>query len=266
MAGSALVELFAGELRRARSAAGLSQESLGQQISYSGSLIAAVEQGRRLPRPDFTARCDEALRTDGLLGRIREQLSREVLLPWFREWARIEQEATVLRSYQPLVVPGLLQTEEYARALLTGAGRFTDEQAEQLVAARLERQAVLGRPTPPQLVVVLDEFVLRRPVGGPAVMGAQLAHLAEVGRRFHVHLHVVPVAAGAYPGLNGAFVVATTADGEDVAYLDNQLQGHAVSHGPDVLSLLRTWESVRAEALPARASADLIEEAARAWS
>ncbi|MEV1144376.1 DUF5753 domain-containing protein [Micromonospora sp. NPDC049799] len=116
------------------------------------------------------------------------------------------------------------------------------------------------------MVAVIDEYVLRRPVGGGHVMREQLRHLAEMSGRHHIHLHVVPAAVGSYPGLNGAFVVATTPDGDDVAYLDNQLQGHVVPHGPDVLSLVRTWESVRAEALSARQSAELIEEAAQAWT
>lgn len=225
-----------------------------------------VEQCRRIPRPEFAQRCDEALKTDGLLSRIRERMSREVLLPWFREWVRIEQEATVLRTYQPLVLPGLLQTEEYARALLRGSHRFTEDGIEQQVTARMDRQVVLHRTDPPQLVVVLDETVLCRAVGGPAVMRNQLQHLVETSASHCVHLHVVPAAAGAYPGLSGPFVIATLPDHDELAYLDNQLLGHIVHSVPDVLSLVRTWESVRAEALPQRQSIELIEEAARAWS
>src|SRR4051794_4605096 len=109
--------LFAGELRLARTAAGLSQEALAQQISYSPSLVAMVEQCNRLPAADFVERCDAMLGTNGLLSRIRQAITQEMLLPWIREWVAIEAEATVLRSYQPLVVPGLLQTEGYVRAL-----------------------------------------------------------------------------------------------------------------------------------------------------
>ena len=258
--------LFAGELRRARTALGLSQEALGQQINYSASLVAMVEQCRRMPRADFAERCDEVLGTGGLLGRIREVMLQEALLPWFREWVAIEQEATTLYSYQPLVVPGLLQTEQYARALLKGAGRFTDDQIDRQVAARLERQHVLTRDEPPQFVSVLDEFVLRRPVGGPKVMREQLRHLIEVGRRPLTHLHVVPSGAGAYVGLNGAFVIATCQNGDEVAYLDNQLKGHIVGRAVDVLSLRQTWEAVRAEALPHRQSLDLIAKVAEEWT
>jgi transcriptional regulator with XRE-family HTH domain len=261
-----MLELFAGELRRLRERAGLSQETLGQKISYSASLVAAVEQCRRPPREEFTDRCDAALGSDGLLGRIRDALIKESLLPWFREWVTIEAEATALRNFEPLVVPGLLQTEAYARALYEGAAQLAGEEIEQPLAARLARQAVLDRPAPPQLVVVLDYTVLERPVGGPKVMQEQLRHLVETARRPRVHLHIVPKGTGAYPGLNGAFVIATQPQGGDIAYLDNQLTGMIVERTVDVHSLRQIWESVRAEAMPHGASLKLISEAAESWT
>ncbi|MFG1832858.1 helix-turn-helix domain-containing protein [Micromonospora chersina] len=261
-----MLELFAGELRRLRGDAGLSQEALGERVNYSASLVAAVEQCRRPPREEFAQRCDEALRAGGLLVRIRDALIRESLMPWFREWVSIEQEATALRSFQPLVVPGLLQTEAYARALYEGAAQLAGEEIEQPLAARLARQSVLNRPGPPQFVAVLDYTVLERPVGGPKVMREQLRHLADVGRRPRVHLHVVPRGTGAYPGVNGAFVLATPPDGDDVGYLDNQLHGTIVERTVDVNSLRQIWESVRAEAMPHGATLAAISEAAEQWT
>ncbi|TDC30736.1 helix-turn-helix transcriptional regulator [Micromonospora sp. KC213] len=261
-----IMELFAGELRRLRSDAGLSQEALAERVNYSASLVAAVEQCRRAPREEFARRCDDVLAGGGLLVRIREAVLRESLMPWFREWVAIEQEATALRSFQPLVVPGLLQTEAYARALYEGAAQFVGEVLEQQLAARLARQAVLDRPAPPQLVVVLDQAVLDRPVGGPKVMGEQLRHLVEVGRRIRVHLHLVPREAGAYPGLNGAFVLATPPDGDDLGYLDNQMHGTIVERTADVNSLRQIWESVRAEAMPHGATLAAISKAAEQWT
>ncbi|MEU7926999.1 helix-turn-helix transcriptional regulator [Micromonospora sp. NPDC049801] len=261
-----MLELFAGELRRLRTVAGLSQEALSERINYSASLVAAVEQCRRPPRLEFTERSDRVLDADGLLLRIRETMIRESVMPWFREWVTIEQEATALRSFQPLVLPGLLQTEGYARALHQGASPLLGDEMEQQVAARMQRQGILSREKPPLFVAVLDDTVLERPVGGPAVMREQLQHLIEVGRRPRVHLHLVPRSVGAYPGLNGAFVIATPADGEDVAYLDNPLQGTVVERTADVLSLRQSWESVRAEALSHRQTLDVITEAAAAWT
>ncbi|MFI6332574.1 Scr1 family TA system antitoxin-like transcriptional regulator [Micromonospora chersina] len=261
-----MLELFAGELRRLRTRAGLSQEALGEQISYSASLVAAVEQCRRPPRGEFAERCDGVLQSDGLLGRIREALIRESLMPWFREWVTIEQEAVTLCSFQPLVLPGLLQTEAYAQALYEGASQFVGDQLEQQVAARLARQQILRREAPPQLVAVLDYTVLERPIGGPKVMREQLLHLLEVAHRPKVHLHVVPKGTGAYLSLNGAFVIATPPQGDDIVYLDNQLQGTIVERTADVHSFRQTWESVRAEAMPRGATLRLISEAAESWA
>ncbi|MFY1671936.1 helix-turn-helix domain-containing protein [Plantactinospora sp. WMMB334] len=261
-----MLELFAGELRRLRTAAGLSQEALGERIRYSASLVAGVEQCRRPPREEFTLRCDDALGTDGLLGRIRAAVLRESLMPWFREWVTIEQEAVALCSFEPMVLPGLLQTEAYARALHEGASQLVGDAMEQQVAARLARQEILRRETPPQLVAVLDYTALERPVGGPQVMREQLRYLLEVAARPRVHLHVVPKGVGAYPGLNGAFVIATPPEGGDLAYLDNQLHGTIVERTADVHSVRQTWESVRAEAMPHGATLTLISEAAKSWS
>ncbi|PYC64258.1 DNA-binding protein [Micromonospora arborensis] len=261
-----MLELFAGELRRLRTTAGLSQEALSERINYSASLVAAVEQCRRPPRLEFTERSDRVLDADGLLLRIRETMIRESVMPWFREWVTIEQEATALRSFQPLVLPGLLQTEAYARALYVGASQLAEHQVDQPVAARLQRQEILAREEPPLFVAVLDHTVLERPVGGPAVMREQLRHLLKVGRRPRVHLHLVPRDVGAYPGLNGAFVIATPPDGDDVAYLDNPLQGTVIERQVDVRSLRQSWESVRAEAMSHGQTLRMISEAAEAWT
>ncbi|MFC4106107.1 Scr1 family TA system antitoxin-like transcriptional regulator [Micromonospora zhanjiangensis] len=263
---SPLFDLFAGELRRLRTAAGLSQEALGEKINYSASLVAAVEQCRRPPRLEFAERADAVLGADGLLLRIRAALLREVVLPWFREWVAIEREATGLCSFEPLVVPGLLQTEDYARALHEGASQLVGEPMEQQVAARLERQSVLTRPNPPLLVAVLDYTVIERPVGGPKVMRDQLRHLVEVGSRTRVHLHLVPRDVGAYPGLNGAFVLATPPDADEIGYLDNQLHGTFVERTADVRSLRQSWEAVRAEAVSHGQTIKMISEAAEAWT
>ncbi|GAB3804063.1 hypothetical protein GCM10027605_27270 [Micromonospora zhanjiangensis] len=137
---------------------------------------------------------------------------------------------------------------------------------EQQVAARLERQSVLTRPNPPLLVAVLDYTVIERPVGGPKVMRDQLRHLVEVGSRTRVHLHLVPRDVGAYPGLNGAFVLATPPDADEIGYLDNQLHGTFVERTADVRSLRQSWEAVRAEAVSHGQTIKMISEAAEAWT
>lgn len=265
MSPSPMQALFAGELRRARDAKGLTQQALGDAIQYSGSMVALVEQGRRVPGRDFTRRCDEALPTDGLLERIRTKIKEESLLPWFREWAGFEQEAVGLRNYENNFVPGLLQAEEYARALHLGGSPLSAEEIDEQVAARMERQAVLTRERPPQFVAVMDDHVLRRPIGGPKVMHGQLVRLVEMGELPHVSLHVIPSDVGMHAGLDGAFAIATLPDGEDVAYLDHQLKGHVIQCPTEVLALRQRWEAVRAEALPHRQTMEVIMEAAKSW-
>ena len=138
---------------------------------------------------------------------------------------------------------------------------------ERRVEGRLERQAVLAGERPPQLVAVLDEHVLRRPVGGPLVMREPLLRLVKVATEHpRVRLHVVPAEVGAYPGVAGAFVLATLPSGEDVGYLDDQLKGQVIDHVEDVLAVRSAWESIQGEALPPRQSIDLLAEVAKSWS
>ena len=136
-AGASPLALFGAELRHYRTAAGLSQEQLGDQIGYSAALVGAVETARRMPTEDFTARCDlvDELDTGGALLRLRahlrDQLHRQVWPPWFREWPSIEREALSLRTWELAVIPGLLQTADYARAILRGVlPDATDEEVE----------------------------------------------------------------------------------------------------------------------------------------
>ncbi len=175
--GSAL-GLFAAELRHARTAGELTQEALAEKIACSPSLVGMIETGRRIPTLDLAQRCDEALGTSGVLTRMHKLVATEAYPSWFRPWVELEKAATSLRSWQPMIVDGLLQTAEYARAVLRAARPHDrDEMIEQLVAARMDRQAILERDDLPRLWVVPDESVLTRPVGDPDVMTAQLDRL-----------------------------------------------------------------------------------------
>lgn len=246
-----IAEIFVDELRRARQAAGISQEQLAEMIQYSPSQVAMVETGKRSPSRDFAARCDKALGTGGLLVRLQERLLKLESTPqWFRPWLEIEPQATSLRTYGPLLVPGLLQTERYASALLRDEAR---------VATRMERQRILDGLE--SFVVVIDEAAVTRPVGGPEVMAEQLDRLLTDERAV---VHVVPAGTGYYTGLDGAFTLAVL-DGSEVAVLDNRLRGQVVEL-PEDLSVIRTaWEAVRSEALPRGQSRRLLEEVCERW-
>jgi len=259
--------MFAEELKAHRELAGLSQVQLGELIAYSPSLVAKIETCGQVPSRDFADRCDKALGTPGTFVRMQRQCTRVAYPGWFWPYLDREAEATVLRSWQPLVVDGLLQTEEYARAMLrAGRPRDSDEKIDQLVTARLDRQAILSREAPPDLWVIIDEGVLRRPVGEPGVMTGQLDRLLVAARQPGVTVQVMPVAAGAHPGLLGSLVIASFDSAPDIAYLDNALTGQLVEQREDVKNVQMLYDTLRAEALAPRASEQLITEVVGEWT
>ncbi len=248
--------IFLGrELRRAREAAGMSQTQLAETINYAPSFVSMVETASRLPKKDFTEACDRTLNTGGILTRLlTELIARDGAPEWFWPWLDVEREAISLRSFHPLVVYGLLQIADYSRALIRSWELGSDEQTEQAVNARLERQQILAKSEPPMLVAVMDEVVLRRPVGGAEVMRKQLDHLTEMSRQPNIIIQVVPLSAGEYSGLAGPFVLAETAGSGDVAYMENALSGQTVEQPEQVAQIAKRWEALRAEALPHKQS------------
>ncbi|MGV9980775.1 Scr1 family TA system antitoxin-like transcriptional regulator [Micromonospora wenchangensis] len=250
-------------LRVAMAERGETVESLAHQVGVDPKTAGRWLSAGRVPHPRTR------VAVAGILGREPAELWPEPYrrrdLPWFRPWAELEQDAVSIRSYQSLVLPGLVQTEDYARVVLRAGGHSAGE-VEQLVASRLARQIVLDRDPPPQLVVVIDEAVLCRLVGDRAVMARQVEHLATTADREYVQVRVIPADGPWYSGLAGAFMLARLPDGAEVAYLDNQLRGELVTESADVVSLGRRWESVAGEALSARQSISLIREAVKRWT
>ncbi|MEU1601712.1 helix-turn-helix transcriptional regulator [Micromonospora matsumotoense] len=251
-------------LRVAMAERGETVESLAHQVGVDPKTAGRWLSSGRVPHP--LTRVAVA----GILGREPAELWPEPYrrrdLPWFRPWAELEQDATSIRSYQSLLVPGLLQTEEYARAVLSTGGLLPPDEVAQLVGGRLERQVLLDRVPPAQLVFVIDEVVLHRVVGDRSTMAQQVGHLAAVAGREHVQVRVIPRGGPWHTGLAGPFMLARLPDGSEVAYLDNQLRGELVTESADVASLGRRWESVAGEALPARRSHELIREAVERWT
>jgi DNA-binding XRE family transcriptional regulator len=260
------LDFFGAEVRRWRNAAGMSQEQLGQRIGYSAALVGRVELGERSPSLDFAEGCDRTMpAADGLFGRLYE-LARhwEGGYPsWFAEWVEAERRATTLRTWQPLLVPGLLQTPEYARALfLAWHGSDSDDQVDQLVNGRIERQAIFQREDPPSLWAVLDEGVLRRRIGSAPTMRGQLLHLLEVSERSTITVQVVPAEAGAHVGLLGAFSLAAFPNAPGIVYLDTPDQGQIMERPSAVAKISEIFDQARAEALPRGVSRDLIRKVA----
>ena len=258
--------VFGAELRYYRTRAAVSQKDLASKATVSHDVISKIETGERPPAEDFPPRLDAIpeLDTRGALTRLWNHLKkgqRQRLHGWFQEWADIEAQATVLRWYEPLVVPGLLQTEDYARAILSVRPDGNLADLDEQVAARLARQSVLDRPNAPQLWCVLDEGVLRRAIGGPKVMRSQLYRLAEAAEYPKTTIQVIPF-GGAHAGLLAHFVIAGRDGQPPVVYLETAAEGH-VTDSPSVTNhVALSFDRLRAEALPWASSRDVIRKVA----
>lgn len=263
------LETFADELRAQREAAGLTQEQLAKLMGYSTSVVAKLETCRTVPSRTHAEQADEALKAPGTFVRLRKAMGNGAYEPWVRAFLEMEERATVLRSWEPLVVPGLLQTEAYARALIRG-GRPADSDAviEQLLAARMARQEIWDRsePAPPILSVILGEAVLWQRVGDASVMGGQLGHLLETAANPRITIQVMPFAAAAHPNLLGPVVVASFENDPDAVYLDNALDGQLTERRREVARVALLYETLARESLSPGESASLIMRRQEEWT
>ncbi|WP_326821987.1 helix-turn-helix transcriptional regulator [Streptosporangium sp. NBC_01639] len=263
---ASVMAYWGSELRRLREAMGWSQQELAKRTAYSTSLVGLVETAMRAPTRKFAQRCDEVLETGGALIKLWPLIGRESSPTWVRSLFELEWEARTLRNYQLAVVPGLLQTEDYARTL-TRLGRPFDtvEQVEEMVTVRMQRQRLLDRPEPPILFVLLDEAVLARPIGGARVMREQLEHLLEATARPRVTLQVIPFEVGAYPGLAGPMLVLSFRGAPDVVYMENAENAQLLTDPARVDPLSAQFDALRSWALPQAASAAFIEKRMSSW-
>jgi transcriptional regulator with XRE-family HTH domain len=258
--------VFGAELRFYRTRANLSQKDLAALVHVSNDVISKIETGERPPAEDFPPRLDALpeLDTRGALTRLWDHLKKgqkQRLYGWFQEWADIEAQATVLRWYEPLVVPGLLQTEDYARAILSARPDGNLAELEEQVAARMARQTILDRTGAPQLWSILDEGVLHRAIGGPKVMRSQLYRLAEVSEHPRTTIQVIPF-CGAHAGLLAHFVIADLDSAPSVAYLETAAEGIVTDSSSAVNRVALRFDRLRAEAESRSASRDLIKKVA----
>lgn len=234
-------------LKRAMQESGVTGESLARTIGVDPRTVARWVSGERVPHPRHRAAVADVLGCD-----IFDLWPDQRQTPaWLRPWLEVEREATTLRAFELALVPGLLQTEAYARAVLSTWGHDPEEK-EELVAGRMHRQKVLSGDKPPHCTFVLDETALRR--GTPEIMRDQLRRLLDLGERSTIH--VVPLGAEFYAGQAGPFTLATV-DGRTLGVLEDPLTGRVTD---DTEALLRGWEAVRSVALPARSSRAMIEK------
>jgi transcriptional regulator with XRE-family HTH domain len=264
--GSSPAAFLGAELRRARVAASMSQEQLSRSLGFDRTVITKAETGERPPSPEVAAAVDGAFpHLDGLFSRLT-LLARRAngrYPDWFREWVDAERQATALRTWQPILVPGLLQTRDYARALFQAwQPAATVDDLDALVSARVERQAILDRVDPPELMAVLDEAVLHRKVGSAKIMHDQLTYLDEMSCRPAVTIQIVPAEVGTHAGLLGGFFVGSFDDTPAIVYAETAVEGITTEKPALVSKASQAFERLRSEALPRGASRDLIRKVA----
>lgn len=259
---------FAYELRRRRLAAGLTQAQLGRRIGFSGSLVGAVETLRRAASEEFAELSDRAFGLDGVL----VELQREAWPPpppvpeHYRDWTVEERRATAIKTWDPLLIPGIFQTERYARRVFECAPGIDSRQVEERVAGRMQRKAILTQESPPVIVSLIDEGVLHRPIGGPKILREQLVYLAEIARHPRVRLQIVPLGAEAIPGLLGAFGLAELKGAPYVAYVESAPRGRMVNDREVITALARRYDDIRAHACSQIQSLAILKEAVNKWT
>ncbi|MEV0621278.1 helix-turn-helix transcriptional regulator [Nonomuraea sp. NPDC050404] len=251
---------FGRELRRLRLAEGWTLEALGARVGYSGTMVGYFELAKRPVPETFVATAEGALGLDGELAALWKEINPKHTPKWFRQWPKIEKAAVAIRTWQPLVMPGLLQTEAYAGALLRAEPGAMDEQVKEMVRARLERQSIFQRVVPPMYAAVMDEGILHRPVGGRKVMREQLEHLLTLMTHPKITIQVVPLEVGATPGLLGGFSIAQLSHGLDTAYLESASNGQVTDRADEVRAISLRYDAIRAWAHPLHITENLIRE------
>ncbi len=258
--GQGVVTAFGQTMKTLRVRAGMDRAEFGKRLGYSAATVASFEQGRRIPSPRTIDRADEVLGAGGLLCLWKEQVERAQYPVFFQGMAALEKEAVELLSYDTLVVKGLLQTEEYMRALLEMRRPLLDQDTiEQRVVARLARQEIFDRRPAPLLSFVMDESVLRRWYGGKDVLRGQLEHLLLIGQKRNVEIQVMPLRCVESAGVDGPFTVVTHKGGKKFVYAEAQ-GSSTLQTDPDRATLAAArYGIIRSQALTPRESLEFIE-------
>ncbi|MFH0175555.1 helix-turn-helix domain-containing protein [Streptomyces cacaoi] len=253
--GASPLDYYGFELRRLREAAELTQRQLGDILNYTGSLVGQVETARKVPTPEFSERVDAALGTGGLFSRLVVLVLRSQLPAWFQQVAELQSRATEIYAFETHMVPGLLQTRGYARAVL---GALDQTDLDDRTAVRLGRQCIFEKVQPPLYWLVLSEAALCQEIGGRAVMREQLAHLLSFEGNPRINIQVLPFAAGAHAGLQGAFDVYRFAGDAPIVYTEGYNSGHPTANPDTVQDCSLRYDHLQAAALSLKDSAALI--------
>lgn len=250
---------FASQLRSWRLQMRWTQVEMGSKLGYSASLVSGIETMDKAPTVDFAARCDEVLGTPGTFAALQELVAREAHPAFFAPVIPFEREAVRIHGWELGAVPGLLQTGDYARALIrSGRPMDSEDEIDRIVAARLERQEIVAGQAAPLLWYVLDEGVLRHVVGGQAVMRRQLDRLLDAAGTPGIVVQILPFAADNHAGADGPISVYDFASSPSVCYAGCYSGGRIVEGREEVAGLMTVINLIRASAFSARDSLDLM--------
>ncbi|MCX4622217.1 helix-turn-helix domain-containing protein [Streptomyces albogriseolus] len=257
----AVVATVGRQLRLRREAAGLRVPEFAVAVGYGEDLVYKIESGKRIPRPEYLDTADDVLGAGGLVAAMKEDVRKVRYPKKVRDLAQMEARAVELHLYDPLHIHGLLQTPEYARALLSmRRPAYSAEEVERFIAARVARRSVFDRDPAPELGFILEEWTLRRPLGGREVLRAQLGHLLTVARLPTVELQVMPMDRQEHAGVDGGIEVLKFADGTAVGRSPAVAGGRAVSDLRQLRILELRYGIIRAQALTPRESIAFVED------
>ncbi|GAA1908333.1 helix-turn-helix transcriptional regulator [Streptomyces sodiiphilus] len=251
---------FGREVRLEREQHGMSKADLGREVHCHPTLVGKIETAQRVPTLDFAEACDRVFNTGGRLARLWPLVIRHAYPKWFRAYVELEAVAKAIGFFQIQVVPGLLQTEDYARAVLA-SGRL--DNPEDVLTARMERQRILTRDDPPQVWAILEESVLHRTVGGRKVMGGQLQHLLTACEHPRTVIQIIPASITTHAAMGGSFAALAFDEGSDIVYIDGFPEGHVTAEPRHVETVARAYDLLRATALSPEASVDLMTAIAK---
>ncbi|MFF7645471.1 Scr1 family TA system antitoxin-like transcriptional regulator [Streptomyces canus] len=259
--GVAVIATVGRQLKLRREAVGMRAGEFGSAVGYGEDLVYKIEGGKRIPRLDYLDKADEVLGAGGLISAMKEDVRKVRYPKKVRELAKLEAQAVEIGVYESNSVHGLLQTAEHARALFEAAQPpYSQDDVERMVVARSARQSVFERDPAPSIHFVLEEAVVRRPVGGTMVWRQQLERLLETGRLRNVTLQIMPTNSDAHPGLDGKIELLKFPDGTTVGRSDGAFNGRPITDPKQLRILELRYGTIRAQALPPRESLAFVEQ------
>ncbi|MGW5124373.1 helix-turn-helix domain-containing protein [Streptomyces sp. NPDC004069] len=259
--GVAVITTVGRQLKLRREAVGMRAAEFGRAVGYGEDMVYKIEGGKRIPRQDYLNTADEVLRAGGLISATWEDVKKVRYPRKVRELGKLEAKAVEIALYECHIIPGLLQTPEHARAVIGAAQPpYSPDDVERMVAARLARQSVFERSPAPALSFVLEEGVLRRPIGGTMAWRQQLERLLEVGRLHNVVLQAMPMNCDTHSGLDGRIELLKFPDGTAVGRSDGTFNGRPTSEPKYLRVLELRYGTIRAQALSPGESLALIEQ------